>query len=120
MRKSAWFGAGVIVIAALAATAVWLSSGFDDAQADSDRQTVECLGSSLSAQDRAQLAQFADRNDTDAIWRVYDRVFPDCAVRGDQRERKAEIEASAWRQLQSDRQFMHSREANAAVAAGSH
>jgi hypothetical protein len=50
---------------------------------------------------------------------VYDQVFPDCAVRGDQRERKAQLEASAWRILQSDPRFMRLREANAAMASGS-
>jgi hypothetical protein len=51
---------------------------------------------------------------------VYDRVFPDRAMRGDQRERKGRLEASAWSILQSDRKFMRLREANAAVASGAH
>jgi hypothetical protein len=120
MHMNRWVGTGFVVMLVGGAAAVWLSSGFDDAQADSDRQTVECLTRSLTPEDHAQIAQFADKNDTDSLWRVYDRVFPDCAVRGDQRERKAEIEASAWRLLQSDRQFVRLREANAALAAGSH
>ena len=102
--------------AALIAT--WLSPNFDDAQANTDRQTVDCLTNRLTPDDQTQIAQFADTNDFDSLWRVYDRVFPDCAVRGDQRERKAELEASAWQLLQSDREFMRLREANAALAAG--
>jgi hypothetical protein len=115
-----WLGTGLVVVVIGGAAAAWLSSGFDDAQADSDRQTVECLTKSLTSEDQAQIAQFADKNDMDSLWRVYDRVFPDCAVRGDQRDRKAQIEASAWRLLQTDRQFVRLREANAALAAGAH
>ncbi|MFL9963990.1 hypothetical protein PQR02_23580 [Paraburkholderia sediminicola] len=79
-----------------AAVATWLAPGFDEAQANTDRQTVECMTNRLTAEDQAQIAQFADKNDFDSLWRVYDRVFPDCAVRGDQRERKARLEAIAW------------------------
>ncbi|WP_167387584.1 hypothetical protein [Paraburkholderia susongensis] len=41
----------------------------------------------------------------------------DCAVRGDQRDRKPQIEAAAWRILSADPDFMRMREANAALAA---
>jgi hypothetical protein len=100
------------------AVATWISPTFDEAQANTDRQTVECLTNRLTPDDHALIAQFADKNDFDSLWRVYDRVFPDCAVRGDQRERKGQLEASAWRILQSDRKFMRLREANAALASG--
>lgn len=101
------------------AVAMWLSQNFDEAQANTDRQTVECLTSRLTQDDQARIAQLADKNDFDSVWRVYDQVFPDCAVRGDQRERKGQLEASAWRILQSDPRFMRLREANAAMASGS-
>jgi hypothetical protein len=108
---------GVVLVGGAVAT--WLSQNFDDAQANTDRQTVDCLTNRLSQDDRLRIAQFADKNDFDSLWRVYDQVFPDCAVRGDQRERKGQLEASAWRILQADRRFMRLREANAALAAGS-
>jgi hypothetical protein len=41
-------------------------------------------------------------------------------VRGDQRERKGQLEASAWSILQSDRKFMRLREADAALASSTH
>ncbi|WP_240975732.1 hypothetical protein [Paraburkholderia aromaticivorans] len=97
-----------------------MSPNFDDAQANSDRQTVNCLASRLTLDDKKRIAQFADANDFDSLWRVYDRIFPDCAVRGDQRERKGDLEASAWRLLSSDREFARLREANAALAAAGH
>jgi hypothetical protein len=108
---------GVVLIGGV--VAVWLSQNFDEAQANTDRQTVECLTSRLTQADQARIAQFADKNDFDSLWRVYDQVFPDCAVRGDQRERKGQLQASAWRILQADPRFMRLREANAALAAGS-
>jgi hypothetical protein len=120
MRISGWLVTGLAVVLVGASAAIWLAPGFDEAQANTDRQTVECMTNRLTADDQAQIAQFADRNDFDSLWRVYDRVFPDCAVRGDQRERKAQLEASAWSILQSDRKFMRLREANAALASGSH
>lgn len=98
----------------------WVSPNFDDAQANTDRQTVNCLVSRLTPDDKKRLAQFADTNDFDSLWRVFDRYFPDCAVRGDQRDRKSELETSAWRLLSSDREFMRLREANAALAAAGH
>ncbi|WP_342030495.1 hypothetical protein [Paraburkholderia sp. SG-MS1] len=114
-----WLGTGVAVVLVGGAVATWLSQNFDEAQANTDRQTVECLTNHLTQHDRARIAQFADKNDFESLWRVYDQVFPDCAVRGDQRERKAQLEASAWRILQSDPRFMRLREANAAMASGS-
>ncbi|KAA1005880.1 hypothetical protein FVF58_28205 [Paraburkholderia panacisoli] len=120
MRIVGWLVTGLAVVLAGGAVATWLAPGFDEAQANTDRQTVECLTNRLTADDQAQIAQFADKNDFESLWRVYDRVFPDCAVRGDQRERKAQLEASAWSILQSDRKFMRLREANAALASGAH
>jgi hypothetical protein len=108
----------VLLIGGAAAT--WLSPNFDEAQATTDRQTVNCLTSHLTQDDRAQIAQFADKNDFDSLWHVYDRIFPDCAVRGDQRERKSELEATAWRILQADPEFARLREANAAMASSPH
>jgi hypothetical protein len=119
MRTTKWLGTGLAVVLIGGAVATWLSQNFDEAQANTDRQTVECLSSRLTQADQARIAQFADKNDFDSLWRVYDQIFPDCAVRGDQRERKAQLEASAWRILQSDRRFMRLREANAALAASS-
>jgi hypothetical protein len=120
MRIVGWLGTGLAVVLVGGVVATWLTPGFDEAQANTDRQTVECLTNHLTSEDRVQMAQFADKNDFDSLWRVYDRVFPDCAVRGDQRERKARLEASAWSILQSDRNFMRLREANAALASGAH
>jgi hypothetical protein len=120
VRIIGWVGTGLAVVVVGSAIATWLSTGFDEAQANSDRQTVDCLTGRLTQDDRAAIAQSADRNDLDSLWRVYDRYFPDCAVRGDQRERKAELEASAWRTLQTDPDFTRLRESNAAMAAGSH
>jgi hypothetical protein len=120
VRIIGWVGIGVAVVLIGTAAATWLSPNFDEAQANTDRQTVNCLSSHLTQDDRAQLAQFADKNDSDSLWQVYDRIFPDCAVRGDQRDRKSELEASAWRILQADPDFAHLREANAAMASGPH
>ena len=120
MRIIRWVGIGLAVAVVGGAIATWLSTGFDEAQANSDRQTVECLTGRLTQEDRAQIAQSADKNDLDSLWLVYDRYFPDCAVRGDQRERKAELEASAWRTLQTDRDFGRLRESNAAMTASPH
>jgi hypothetical protein len=120
VRIIGWVGTGLAVLLVGGAVATWLSPGFDEAQATTDRQTVNCLTSHLTQDDRAQIAQFADKNDLDSVWQVYDRIFPDCAVRGDQRDRKSELEASAWRVLQTDREFARLREANAAMASGSH
>ncbi|WP_345889900.1 hypothetical protein [Paraburkholderia sp. Cy-641] len=117
MRIIGWVGTGVVVALIVGGVATWVSPNFDEAQATTDRQTIECLTGRLSQEDRASIAQFADRNDFDSLWHVYDRVFPDCAVRGDQRDRKAQLEAAAWRILSSDPDFMRIREANAALAA---
>ncbi|KXU88154.1 hypothetical protein CI15_13550 [Paraburkholderia monticola] len=112
-----WVGIGVVAAIVVGVVATWVTPNFDEAQATTDRQTIDCLTSHLTHQDRADIARFADKNDNDSLWSVYDRVFPDCAVRGDQRDRKAQLEAAAWRNLSSDRDFMRMREANAALAA---
>jgi hypothetical protein len=112
-------GAGVAVAIVVGVVTTWIAPNFDEAQATTDRQTIDCLTGRLTKEDRADIAQFADKNDFDSLWRVFDRVFPDCAVRGDQRDRKAQLEAAAWRILSSDRDFMRMREANAALAASS-
>jgi hypothetical protein len=114
-----WVGIGVVAAIVVGVVATWVAPNFDEAQATTDRQTINCLTTRLTHEDRASIAQAADRNDYDSLWHVYDRVFPDCAVRGDQRDRKAELEAAAWRILSSDRDFMRIREANAALAASS-
>ncbi|WP_233832257.1 hypothetical protein [Paraburkholderia sp. ZP32-5] len=119
MRVIRWIGAGVAVALVVGVVVTWIAPNFDEAQATTDRQTIDCLTNRLSKEDRANIAQFADRNDFDSLWQVFDRVFPDCAVRGDQRDRKAQLEAAAWRILSSDRDFMRMREANAALAASS-
>jgi hypothetical protein len=49
------------------AVATWLAPGFDEAQANTDRQTVECLTNRLTADDHAQIAQFADKNDFESL-----------------------------------------------------
>ncbi|WNC90145.1 hypothetical protein RI103_01925 [Paraburkholderia sp. FT54] len=120
MRTARWVVTGVVVVALGSAIVSWVSPNFDEAQANSDRQTVNCLSSHLTQDDKKQIAQFADANDFNSLWRVYDRIFPDCAVRGDQWERKGNLEASAWRLLASDREFTRLREANAALAAAGH
>ncbi|OLL29677.1 hypothetical protein BTH42_21285 [Burkholderia sp. SRS-W-2-2016] len=112
-----WVGTAAVVAIAVGAVVTWVAPNFEEAQATTDRQTVDCLTSHLSQEDRANIARFADKNDFDSLWQVFDRVFPDCAVRGDQRDRKAQLEAAAWRNLSSDREFMRMREANAALAA---
>jgi hypothetical protein len=112
-----WVGIGVVVAIVVGVVATWVAPNFDEAQATTDRQTIDCLTNRLTHDDRASIARFADKNDFDSLWRVFDRVFPDCAVRGDQGDRKAQIEADAWRNLSSDREFMRMREANAALAA---
>ncbi|MCC8404991.1 hypothetical protein LJ655_24465 [Paraburkholderia sp. MMS20-SJTN17] len=117
MRVIRWVGIGVVVAIVAGVVATWVAPNFDEAQATTDRQTIDCLTSHLTQEDLANIARFADKNDDDSLWRVYDRVFPDCAVRGDQRDRKAQLEAAAWRILSSDPNFMRMREANAALAA---
>ncbi|MEX3898182.1 MULTISPECIES: hypothetical protein [Paraburkholderia] len=112
-----WVGIGVAAAIVVGVVAAWVAPDFDEAQATTDRQTIDCLSTHLSHADRADIARFADKNDYDSLWSVFDRVFPDCAVRSDQRDRKAELEAAAWRNLSSDRDFMRMREANAALAA---
>ncbi|MBC8748973.1 hypothetical protein F6X42_21000 [Paraburkholderia sp. WC7.3b] len=112
-----WVGIGIVGAIVVSVVATWVAPNFDEAQATTDRQTIDCLTAHLAREDRANIAQFADKNDYDSLWHAYDRVFPDCAVRGDQRDRKAELEAAAWRILSSDPDFMRTREANAALAA---
>ncbi|WP_262414691.1 hypothetical protein [Paraburkholderia sp. UCT2] len=112
-----WVGIGVVAAVVVGSVATWVAPNFDEAQATTDRQTIDCLTTHLSHEDHADIARFADKNDYDSLWRVFDRVFPDCAVRSDQRDRKAELEAAAWRNLSSNRDFMRMREANAALAA---
>jgi hypothetical protein len=108
----------ILCAALIAAGAVaWLSPNYEEAQAATDRQTVDCLVKQLTQDDKRNIAQFADTNDFDSLWRVYDRVFPDCTVRGDQRDRKNELVTSAWRVLSTDREFVLLREAHAAHAA---
>ena len=104
-------GAGVVA---------WLSPNYEEAQAATDRQTVDCMVKQLTQDDKRSIAQFADTNDFNALWHAYDRVFADCTVRGDQRDRKSELVTSAWRVLSTDREFMHLREADAAHAALGH
>jgi hypothetical protein len=116
VNKTKWGGWIVGIVLIGGAAAVWLSPNYDDAQATTDRQTVNCMVSQLTPSDKQQLAHFADTNDSDAQWHVYDQVFEDCAVRGDQRERKRELVESAWRVLSSDRDFMLLRESQAAHA----
>ncbi|OAJ59677.1 hypothetical protein A6V36_27180 [Paraburkholderia ginsengiterrae] len=120
MRTIGWLGTGLAVALVGVVVVNWVSRNFDDAQANTDRQTVECLTSRLTLNDKQRIAKFADTNDLDSLWREYDRHFPDCAVRSDQRDRKSELEASAWRLLSYDREFMRLREANAAHAAVGH
>ena len=115
-----WVGWALGIALAGGAIATWLTPNYDDAQAATDRQTVNCMLNQLTLDDKQQIAQFADTNDSDSLWRVYDRVFPDCTVRGDQRDRKSELEASAWRVLSSDRDFMRLRESHAAHASPGH
>ncbi|HEX7908131.1 MAG TPA: hypothetical protein VF534_08580 [Paraburkholderia sp.] len=120
MRTVGWLAAGLAVVLLGGAIVNWVTPNFDDAQANTDRQTVECLTNHLTPDDKKRIAKFADTNDLDSLWREYDRYFPDCAVRSDQRDHKSELEASAWRLLSSDREFIRLREANAALAAAGH
>jgi hypothetical protein len=110
-----WLGTAATVGLIGSAIAAWVSPNFDAAQARTDRETVRCLVNSLTQDDRTRMAQFANRNDFNSLMQVYDRIFPDCVVRGDQRERKFQLEAGAWNVLQSDREFAQLRIANAAA-----
>ena len=60
MRAIRWVITGVAVVALGSAIATWVSPNFDDAQANSDRQTVNCLASRLTLDDQKRIAQFAD------------------------------------------------------------
>ncbi|NYH17361.1 hypothetical protein [Paraburkholderia bryophila] len=111
------WGAGVALAAGVV---VWMLPNYDEAQAATDRQTVNCMTSALTLDDKRRIAGFADTNDFDSLWRVYDRVFPDCMVRGDQRDHKRELVSNAWRVLSSDRDFVLLRESHAAHAAQGH
>jgi hypothetical protein len=104
---------GVAVALACGIVAIWSGPNFDDAQASTDRETVDCLARQLTPEDKRQLAQFADANDYASLWRVYDGIFPQCLVRGDQADRKAQLTAIAWRMLSKDPEFARLREANA-------
>ncbi len=118
IKKWVWWVLGAALVGAGAVA--WLSPNYEEAQAATDRQTVDCMVKQLTQDDKRSIAQFADTNDFDSLWRVYDRVFPDCTVRGDQRDRKSELVTSAWRVLSTDRAFMRLREADAAHAALGH
>ncbi|CAE6789321.1 hypothetical protein R69927_04500 [Paraburkholderia domus] len=118
IKRWGWWGLGAALIGA--GVIAGLSPNYEDAQAATDRQTVDCMAKQLTQDDKRSIAQFADTNDFDSLWRVYDRVFPECTVRGDQRDRKSELVTSAWRVLSTDREFMRLREANAAHAALGH
>lgn len=112
-----WLGV-VLGVALVGGVAVaWLAPNYDDAQAGTDRQTVNCMENHLTLDDKRHIAQFADTNDFPSLYHVYDRVFPDCMVRGDQRDRKAELVTSAWQLLSSDGEFLRLRETHAAHAA---
>ncbi|WGS49511.1 hypothetical protein LFL96_17405 [Paraburkholderia sp. D15] len=116
MTITKWLGWAVGIGVAGAVT-VALVPDYDEARAGTDRQTIDCMSSQLTLDDKRRIAGFADANDFDSLWRVYDRVFPDCMVRSDQRDRKANLESSAWQLLSSDSDFLRLRESHAAHAA---
>jgi hypothetical protein len=110
MKRGIWIGLGILV---LIGVAHWYTQDFDDAQAATDRQTVNCLTTQLTQDEKQRLAQFTAVHDRESIHAVFEGVLPRCVVRGDQWERSTALVTSARQILRYDPEFKRM------VAAGS-
>jgi hypothetical protein len=114
LQSIRWVGWGGAAALGGGIAAIFLGANFEDARASTDRQTVDCLAHQLTPGEKQQIAHFADANDFDSIWHMYDGAFHRCLVRADQRDRKRQLTAIAWRILSKDPEFVRLRDASAA------
>ena len=61
-----WVGIGVVAAIVVGVVATWVAPNFDEAQATTDRQTIDCLTNRLTREDRADIARFAGHERTTA------------------------------------------------------
>lgn len=102
---------GLSTVLALGTAAVLLAQGFDEVRASSDRETVNCLVSQVTPEEKMRFAQFSARHDFESVRHAYDSVFPRCALSVDQEERKEILMRNAWRVFSRDADFRRMRSA---------
>jgi hypothetical protein len=81
------------------------SPDFDAAQAAMDRQTVDCLSSGLTHDEKIRIARLTAAHDREGLRPVFTDVFSRCIVRSDQWDRRAQLVTSARQALTQDPEF---------------
>ncbi|WP_321797928.1 hypothetical protein [Caballeronia sp. J97] len=100
-------GACIAISAAVVVTglAFYHSPDFEAAQAEMDRQTVDCIASGLTRDEKSHLARLSAMHDREGLRPVYTDVLARCVVRSDQWERSAQLVTSAGQSLSRDPEF---------------
>ncbi|SAK48200.1 hypothetical protein AWB76_01165 [Caballeronia temeraria] len=81
------------------------SPDFDTAQAEMDRQTVDCLTRGLTHGEKAHIAQLTAVHDREGLHPIYSDVLARCVVRSDQWERRPQLVTSARQVPSQDPEF---------------
>ncbi|WP_250502388.1 hypothetical protein [Caballeronia sp. AZ7_KS35] len=95
---------GLCALMAIAVTR-FCTQDSESAQAEIDRQTVNCLTSELTSEEKYRMAQLADEHNMEATRSVYDEVFSRCIVRLDQVDRQETLIRTAQQALNHDPEF---------------
>lgn len=75
------------------------------AEAVTDRQTVDCLTSTLTRDEKYRIARLSVEHNNEALRAVYQSIFPRCVVRSDQAERQDNLMRIARKVLNHDPEF---------------
>jgi hypothetical protein len=75
------------------------------ARATIDRETVDCLTSELTRDEKLRIAQVTDEHNVEATRSAYGDVFSRCVVRFDQVERQDILIGVARQALNQDQEF---------------
>ena len=104
---------GTVLGAALliSVSIVQMTHGASEPQAESDRETVSCMVSDVTHEDKAHLAQLNSEHDIDSVLQVFDEKFGQCIARSDQSERKGPLMMAAWHVVLHDAEFEQMRTA---------
>ncbi|SAK44546.1 hypothetical protein AWB79_00841 [Caballeronia hypogeia] len=81
------------------------SSDFETASAAMDRQTVDCLTSGLTRDEKVRIARLTAAHDREGLRPVYTDILSRCVVRSDQWDRRPQLVTSARQALSHDPEF---------------
>jgi hypothetical protein len=114
MKEIRLAGLGVLLL--LGVSAFLMAQGSEQPQAESDRQTVDCMVGGVTREDKIHIALLSASHDFDSIRQIFGRIYPQCAARADQSDRKEILLRDAWRTLSHDVEFKRMREASPVIA----